>query len=162
MGSQNDDTAVEPKPFKLSEHLEVVEREAVKFDVPRERALTIADEVDEEREAAIVITTKRKESELREVFEDLYDHEVAERQFCPIEACGQALKTVKQALAHMRIHLLFESDWRTILATTKAIESQVFPVTEHEVTAAMTADKRTMLLKKVAEARKLTALKNPT
>lgn len=161
MASKKIDASVEPKPFKLSDHFDVVEREATKFGVPTKRALTVADEVDEEREAAVVVTTTRKESELREVFEDIYDHEVARREFCPIEGCGERLKTIKQALGHMRIHLLFESDWRTILATSRAIEEQVFPAVEQEVAVALTATQRTELLAKVADARKQLMSKKP-
>lgn len=142
--------APEAQAFRLSDHMEIVEREAVKFDVPKKRAVTIAAEV----ETAVLITTTRKESELREVFEQIYDEGVAEREICPVEGCGQILKTIKQALVHMRLHILFESDWRSMRAVARDIEAQVYPTVEQEVVAALTPEARIALAKTLAERRR--------
>jgi hypothetical protein len=155
MGTKKNDPPIEAKPFKLADYTEVVKREAQKFDVAEDKALAIARDVDEKREAALVITETRKESELREVFEEIYDDEVAKRQVCPVTECGAELTSIKQALVHMRTHILFEADWRTIRAVAKDIEIQVFPPIEHETSAAYTAEERTALLKALRERRLL-------
>lgn len=141
----------EPKAFKLVDHMDVVEREADKFEVPTERALAIAADVHKEREAALTITQTRKESELREVFEEIYDDEVTRRQICPVSECGAELTSIKQALVHMRTHILFEANWQTVRAVAKDISEQLFPAVEQETTAAYTAEERTKLLKTLRE-----------
>jgi hypothetical protein len=155
MGRKKDDPTIKPKPFKLAEHVDVVEREAEKFDIPAEKALAIAGDVDKEREAALQITQTRKESELREVFEEIYDQEVTTRQFCPVENCGTELDSIKHAIAHFRIHILYEADFRTQRAVANDIEERLFPAVEQEVTAAYTAEERTALMKTLREAKLL-------
>ena len=153
MSTKKPDTPVEPKPFKLADYDDIIEREAKKFDLTTERALAIAEHVDEQREAAVIITQTRKESELREVFEEIYDNEIARRQVCPIDDCGERLTGIKQALVHMRTHLLFESDWRTIRAVAHDITNQLFPAVEQEMTAAYTAEERAVLVKRIEQRR---------
>ncbi len=155
MTSKKPDPTVESKPFKLTDHFEVIEREREKFEVPTERALAIAADVDKQREAALVITETRKESELREVFEEIYDDEVARRQLCPVAECGTELKSMKQALAHMRTHILFEGSWREVRAVANDIERQVFPAVEQHATAAYTAEERALLMKTIRERKML-------
>jgi len=149
MGRKKVDSTIEPKPFKLVDKPgmdEVVKREARKFDVTEERALAIAGEVDVEREAVATITTDRKEGELREVFEQIYDDEVARRKVCPFESCGQRLETIKEAIAHVRMHLLFEADKKTQRGVANDIARQLFPQVEEEWRAVMPADERKRLL----------------
>ena len=151
MATKKQDPPEEPKLFKLADHIDVVEREADKFEVPTERAMTIAADVHKQHEAALTITQTRKESELREVFEEIYDDEVTKRQICPVPECGSELTSIKQALVHMRTHILFEGNWQTVRAVAKDISDQLFPAVEQETTAAYTAEERTKLLKALRE-----------
>lgn len=151
MGRKKESATVEAKPFKLTDYNKVIEREAEKFDVTKEKALAIARDVDKKGEAALTITEKRKESELREVFEEIYNEEVARRQLCPVIECGAELKDIKQALVHIRTHILFEADFRTARAVALDIEHQLFPAIEQEATAAYTAEERTALMKTLRE-----------
>ena len=161
MSAKKDDPTIEAKPFKLAEHLDVVQREAGKFDVPAERALTIAREVDKERETALTITETRKEAELREVFEEIYDDEVTRRQICPVPECGAELTSIKEALVHMRAHILFEGSWREVRAVAKDITDQLYPPIEQETTAAYTAEERTALMKALRARKMLKGGSNP-
>jgi hypothetical protein len=126
--------------------------EAAAFELPLDRTREIADEVSESSAPVLEISITRRESELRERFEQLYDAEVAKRQECPFvfangSACSHTFTEFDEALVHIRMHFIFDSgDNRLAESTLKHIEERVYPVEQHSMSAILPPDERKRLL----------------
>lgn len=141
-----------PKPFSLKDHLNI-EDESEKFQVPKARVMEIAEEVQSEGPPVLISLTKR-ESQLRDRFESLYNEELQKRRTC--QYCGDELVSIEQAITHIRLHLLMQNlDLRIARAVANDIEDQLFPQIEKQITAALTGEERSKLVARIKERRLL-------
>ena len=139
-----------PKPFSLKDHLDIPE-ESEKFQVVEARVMEIAEEVENEGGPVMLSLTKR-ESQLRQRFEFLYNQELAKRRTC--QHCGDNFTSIDQAIVHIRIHLLMQnSDLRIARAVANDIEDQLFPQIEERITHALVGEERSRLVARIRETR---------
>lgn len=141
-----------PKPFSLKEHLDI-SKEAEKFEVPVPRVMEIMEEVEAASEP-VLLTLKRHESELRDRFYALYNRELKKMRACPF--CAEELDTIEVAITHIRLHLLLQKgDLRVAKVAGDAIEHQLFPQIEEQITAAIEGEERSKLVQRIRERRLL-------
>jgi hypothetical protein len=129
-----------------------LEAEAAAFALPLNRVAEIADDVSEASGPVLEISVSRRESELRERFEELYDVEVAKRQVCPFvrtdgSTCEHTFTAFDDAMAHIRMHFVFDSgDGRLAESVLKHIEERIYPVEEYGLKAALGPEERKRLM----------------
>lgn len=135
-------------------HLEpYIETVAAQTGLPAERAVEIAREVERSGEPALIVERIRAEVEAKEIFEELFEKEVARIRTCPVrvkresgwELCGLPLESIQQALVHHSIHLLHCPDYRTQRATLNDIRELLYPTEIRGVRAALPAEERAAL-----------------
>lgn len=130
------------KPFSLDAHLAGVTEVtdvATRFELPAERVIQIASEVVEH----VTISTTIRESEAREYLRVVYERELDRFRVCV--RCTVVMPTMAEAIAHVRLHLLFGDDPKVARGVASDIELQLWPRVERTLAAALTPEERRRL-----------------